>query len=139
MRTASADDRKSYAGFIAWLVLFCVGLLGIGLLPISDADVLMRLMDNGCCWGIVALTLIIERTEKVYWYNGITFEEAQAAGSERRKRYARALLKPFLIFAVLFSVFSAAGQFLQLAGWADCVVMAVGLIVCAFSTCRIKL
>ena len=131
--------KKSYTGFILWLMIFVAATLGISLLPTEDWQLLMRLIILLMAWGIAALAFIIWRTEQVYWYNGITYEEAEAAGSERRKDYAWRHLKVFGIYALGISVFVWGMQMLGASAWIDFTVGTIGLIVAGCCTMPIKL
>lgn len=131
--------KKSYTGFILWLMIFVAATLGISLLPTEDWQLLMRLIILLMAWGIAALAFIIWRTEQVYWYNGITYEEAEAAGSERRKDYAWRHLKVFGIYALGISVFVWVMHMLGASAWIDFTLGTVGLIVAGCCTMPIKL
>ena len=131
--------KKSYTGFILWLMIFVAATLGISLLPTEDWQLMMRLIILLMAWGIAALAFIIWRTERVYWYNGITYEEAEAAGSERRKDYAWRHLKVFGIYALGISVFVWGMQMLGASAWIDFTVGTIGLIVAGCCTMPIKL
>lgn len=131
--------KKSYTGFMLWLMIFVAATLGISLLPTEDWQLLMRLIILLMGWGIAALAFIIWRTEQVYWYNGITYEEAEAAGSERRKDYAWRHLKVFGIYALGISVFVWGMQMLGASAWIDFTVGTIGLIVAGCCTMPIKL
>ena len=131
--------KKSYTGFMLWLMIFVAATLGISLLPTEDWQLLMRLIILLMGWGIAALAFIIWRTERVYWYNGITYEEAEAAGSERRKDYAWRHLKVFGVYALGISVFVWVIQMLGASAWIDFTVGTIGLIVAGCCTMPIKL
>jgi len=123
-----------------WLAGYTASAFSPLLLPEgTDAGLTLRLIQNLTSLGIVALIWIIWRTESVYWINGVTFEQARDAGSERRRAFAAAHLKPFGIFALGYAAFSA---FMQLRGYSlviDIAVFTVGIIAVALSTTRIKL
>lgn len=131
--------KKSYTGFILWLMIFVAAMLCVSLIPTEDWQLLMRLIILLMAWGIAALAFIIWRTEQVYWYNGITYEEAEAAGSERRKDYAWRHLKVFGIYALSISVFVWVIQMLGASAWIDFTIGTVGLIVAGCCTMPIKL
>jgi len=134
------EYRKSYRGLALWLAGYTASAFSPLLLPEgTDAGLTLRLIQNLTSLGIVALIWIIWRTESVYWINGVTFEQARDAGSERRRAFAAAHLKPFGIFALGYAAFSA---FMQLRGYSlviDIAVFTVGIIAVALSTTRIKL
>ncbi len=131
--------KKSYTGFILWLMIFVAATLGISLLPTADWQLLMRLIILLMAWGIAALAFIIWRTEQVYWYNGVSYEEAEAAGAERRRAYAWRHLKVFGIYALGISVFVWVMQMLGASAWIDFTIGTIGLIVAGCCTIPIKL
>ena len=73
----------------------------------------MRLTVNCVTIGMAVLSFIIYKTENVYYYNSISFEQAEEAGSDRRRAYAWAHFVRFLILAIallfLSLVFSLLG------------------------------
>lgn len=131
--------KKSYRGFIVWLIVFCIIMTSFAFFPIQNTDLLMRVLDNACIWGILLLNYIIYKTGYIYWYNGITYEEAASASPERRRSYARKLFIAFGRFALLFLALSIAGQLLRLSGWVNCIAATVGLIFVAVRTIKYKL
>ena len=131
--------KKSYTGFILWMVGFVAALLAICFLPVEDEQVLMRLILLLMAWSVTGMAFIIWKTESVYWYNGTTFEEAEAAGSERRKAFAWKHLKIFGVYALAASVLSALMQLLGWSAWIDFTLATLGLVVAACMTIPLKL
>jgi predicted glycogen debranching enzyme len=74
-----------------------------------------------------------------YWYNGITYEEAAAAGPQRCKECARKHFRVFGRFGVIFLLFSAGAQMFRIPFYNDIYICVVGLIITAVSTIRFKL
>ena len=131
--------KKSYTGFILWMVGFVAALLAICFLPVEDEQVLMRLILLLMAWSVTGMAFIIWKNESVYWYNGTTFEEAEAAGSERRKVFAWKHLKIFGVYALTASVLSALMQLLGWSAWIDFTLATLGLVVAACMTIPLKL
>lgn len=131
--------KKSYTGFVLWMIGFMAAMLAICFIPVEDEQVLMRLITLLMTWGVAGMAFLIWKTESVYWYNGTTFEEAEAAGSERRKAFAWKHLRVFGFLALLSTVLMALMYLLGLPAWIDFAVGAVGLVVTACSTIPIKL
>ena len=132
------DYKKSYRGFILWLLGYTAAVF----LPFplkTDAAVTLRLVLNVTCVCLVILTWIIWRTESVYWINGVTFEQARDAGSERRRAFAAAHLRTFARFAAGYALFSVFMQWRQFSYVYDIVVFNIGLFATAISTIRIRL
>lgn len=130
--------KKTYRGFIIWMVVWLLLMCTLPFIA-QEAAMGMRLICNLMTLGIAVLAHMICRNECVYWYTGLTFEEAEAAGSERRVAYAKAMRKPFVIIAAGLLVLSVAGHALGWSMWIDFVVATVGTIAAAFSTIRVKL
>lgn len=133
--------RKSYKGFVIWIVAFCVISIGIPCLVGDNVDegIILRLIGNICTISLAVLAFVIYKTEYVYWYTGISFEEALKAGSERRKKYAWKHLVRFGSFALIILGISVVSRFLHLNCWFDFTILCVGLIVTAVSTIPLKL
>ena len=131
--------KKSYKGFLIWMLIFVVTMFGCAFLPIESGAVLTRIVMNVCVLNIVLLAFIIYKTEYVYWYNGTEYEQAIEAGSERRKEFAWKHLKRFGMFAAIFLVFSVVAQLLQIPYGVDVTVASVGMVGTAISTIGIKL
>jgi hypothetical protein len=131
--------KKSYKGFVVGLIVFLVLLLSISFIPAEDEHLPMRLIMLLTSWYMAALSFHVWRTEQIYWYNGTTFEDAEAAGSERRKEFAWRHFRIFGMFALLMTVLSCAMQLLGWSAWIDFTVGTVGICVACFMTIPIKL
>jgi len=131
--------RKSYTGFIVWLIVFVIAMVAICFLPVDDEAILTRLLLNLCTIGMAQLTWMIWRNERVYWYTGVSFEEAEKAGSERRKEYAFWHFRLFGGYALVGLAFTLGGQLAGWPWWVDMVVISIGLMAAAFRTMVYKL
>lgn len=131
--------RKTYAGFILWMIAFVIVMLAICFLPVQDEAFLTRLLQNLCTISIALLTWIIWRTERVYWYTGITFEQAETAGSERRRAYAFRHFRLFGGYALAALAVTMAAHLARLPWWVDFIIVTVGLIAAALRTMVYKL
>lgn len=131
--------KKSYKGFVIWMIIFLSGMFGCAFLPIDDGDMMCRIVLNECIILLAVLTFIIYKTEYVYWYNGTTYEEALEAGSERRRVFAWKHFRDFGVFALAFLVFSIVAQLLKMGIWNDIVIATVGIVAVAIGTIRFKL
>lgn len=131
--------KKSYTGFIVWLLVFLGGMAAICFCPVEDESVLVRLIILLMSWFVAGLTFHIWRTEQIYWYTGTTFEEAEAAGPERRREFAWKHFRIFGRFALLVTVVSCATYLLGWSFWIDFAFGTVGLIAAAVRTMPIKL
>ena len=131
--------KKSYKGFVVGLIVFLALMVGIILIPAENEQLPMRLIMLLMVWYMAALSFHVWRTEQVYWYNGTTFEDAEAAGAERRKEFAWRHFRIFGMFALLMTVLSCAMQLLGWSAWIDFTVGTVGICVACFMTIPIKL
>ena len=131
--------KKSYTGFVIWLIGFCVFTVGACFLPNLSTQLTLAVVDNACTIGIFILTFLIYQTEYVYWYNGTSYEEAKAAGSERRKAFALAHMKRFAYFALAFLVYTVMSLMLGIPYGFDIGIACVGILIVALSTLKIKL
>ena len=108
-------------------------------LPVKDENVIMRLIILLMSWYMAGLAFYIWRTDQIYWYNGTSFEDAEAAGSERRKEFAWKHFRIFGRFTLLVTAVSCATYLLGWSSWIVFTVGTVGLIVATFCTMPIKL
>lgn len=131
--------KKSYKGFVWWLILYTAALLALCFLPIEDGSLITRLILSGTAAGLALLAYIIYRTEYVYWYNGTEYEDAVAAGSQRRQAFAWKHFERFAACAAVCVLYSAAAHALGWPFWIDIVLFCVALMATAVSTIRIKL
>lgn len=133
------EYKKSYKGFVFWLMGFCLACCGCVFLPDTTTQISVAFVDNVMVLGCFILSFIIYKTEYVYWYNGTSYEEAKAAGSVRRKQYARRHMKRFGYFALGFLAYSIVSVVIGIPYGIDISVAAVGLISVAVSTININL
>ena len=131
--------KKSYTGFVVWLIGFCVVVVGVCFLLNLSTQLTLAVVDNASTIGIFILTLLIYQTESVYWYNGTSYEDAKAAGSERRKAFAMAHMKRFGYFALAFLAYTVVSLMLGIPYEFDIVIACVGILIVALSTLKIKL
>ena len=131
--------KKSYKGLVWWVIIFTAVLFLFCFVRIEDEGLIMRLICAEMNCGVAALAYMIYRNEAVYWYNGTEYEEAVAAGSERRKAFAKKHLDRFAVCAAATLLYSSAAQALGWPFWIDIVLATVALIAAAISTVKIKL
>ncbi len=131
--------KKSYAGLVWWIIIFTAVLFLFCFVRIEDEGLIIRLICAVMNLGVAGLAYMIYHTEYVYWYNGTTYEEAVAAGSQRRKAFAKKHLDRFAICAAVTLLYSSAAQGLGWPFWIDIVLSTVALIAAAISTMKFKL
>ena len=131
--------KKSYAGFVWWMLGYIAGLAAIILLLPADAALQIRGVFCFTAADTALLAWIIWRTESVYWYNGTEYEAAVEAGSERRRDFAWRHFRIFGWYALGQIAFCLVMHLLGLPWWIDIIVFCVGLCAAAFATMPIKL
>ena len=131
--------KKSYKGFVIGLIIYLLLLMSISLIPGLNDQLAIRLIMLLTIWYMAALSFQVWRTEQIYWYNGTTFEAAEAAGSERRKEFAWRHFRIFGRFALIHTAVALAMTLLGWSAWIDFTVGTVGLCVACFLTMPIKL
>lgn len=135
------EYRKTYKPFIAWIILFFVVLLAVGILPAPfvSGKILLWLIMAAMMLMLDALMLLIWHGEYVYWINGgPTFEQARDAGSRARKAYALAHLRAFLWATLVSLLLLTLSPLFDWPVWADITGTCAVLIIAALSTIRIK-
>ena len=131
--------KKSYKGFVLWMIGFLAAIFAVAFIPAQDEMMPMRLIMLVMAWGVASMAFLIWKTESVYWYNGTSYEDAVAAGQERRKEFAWKHLGIFLRFALLMTAVSVATVLLGWSAWIDFAFAIVGLCVACCMTVPIKL
>ena len=138
---AGDSYKKRYWPLAAWAVLFLAVLIGLSLLAESRTDGLMmtKLLLAATVLALDLLLFLIRRLETVYWISGgPDFETAKAAGSERRRLYARRHLKRFLIVTVPLLVYLTFSALCRWPVWPDLGLTFAGLVGAAVSTLGIR-
>lgn len=130
--------KKSYKGFVFWMIGYILVMLAMAFLPV-DAELAMRICLNVCIMAVALLTYIIYRTEYVYWYNGVSYEDAVKAGSLRRREYAGKVFKRFSIGSDICLVYSLFAQTMGYNQLIDVAVFMVVIVAVAISTVGMEL
>lgn len=131
--------KKSYKGLVLWLLGFLALTFALPFLPVENGRLLTRITLNLFSLAITLLCWLIYRSGYVYWYNGVTFEEATAAGPLRRKRYAWLHLRLFACAGLLFLIISVIAHLAGIGIWLDLVVFTAALVAAAIRTMWYKL
>lgn len=133
------EYKKSYKGFVIWFIVFLVLCFCCAIIPMKDINLLTLLIYNMMTIGMAILTWIIYKNEKIYWYTGLSYEEAKRASSEQRKKYAMRHFKRFAILAVAYVVYSIIAYCFTLPIGVSTTVVLIGMVGTAISTMNIKL
>lgn len=132
----SVDEKKNYTGLVIWFLCFLLFTFACCMLP---EEWILRGVMQVCSLGVTVLIWMIYVNEKIYWINGVSFEEAQQAARWQRKDFAMRHLKIFLWFSVPYFIFSMLSFALSWSEWIDFAVGCIGLIAAAIATIPIKL
>lgn len=132
--------KKSYRELILWMLGFTAVMTGAAFLPTGeDVGLLVRVLDNLTMVGLVVLILVIWKTEKVFYFSGITFEEASEAGSDRRRAYAWKHVMLFGAAAAVYLLYSVIAQLLHLSWWIDIILILAGGLATGIYSSKYKL
>ena len=85
------------------------------------------------------LTGMIYKNEAIYWYTGISYQEACAVTSKQRKEYAYKHFIRFLMVCLGYFVYSIIAYFLSFSFGMSIIICCLLMTVCALSTVSIKL
>ena len=134
------EYKKTYKGLILFFATLCLILIGGAVLFGIYLPMHMSRFTVCCISASMAvLTYIIYKTQNIYWYNNISYEEAERAGEKRRKAYAFAHLKLFGILFICQILFSIIMALLNVNQWVDFTVGVIALCTVAICTVKIKL
>lgn len=131
--------RKTYAGFILWLAGLIAAMAAALLFGSGDVALFMRLLQNLCTGSLALLSRMVWRSECVYWYNGVSYEEAEKAGSERRRAYAWKHFRLLGLYALAALLLTLSASLIGLSFWIDFLLITLGLMAAALWTLRYKL
>ena len=130
--------KKSYKGFVIWLLVYTAGCILPVFLPLNGETVTKLILLYTAAM-MALLAYIVYKTDSIYWYNGVAFEEAEAAGYERRSEYAYKHLVVFGWFAAIYTAYTAISLYLNINIFIDSMILTISLIVAAVFTMKIKL
>lgn len=141
MKDKGEEYKKSYSGFIIWMVLFIAAMSVLPLFPIiqEKEKIGILIIGNLVTISMAILTLIIYVNDKIYWYNGISYEEAKECGAKLRKKCAFRHFKRFGIFAMIYLIYSMISVIADFPYAADVYYLFIGIVITAISTIGIKL
>lgn len=130
---------KTYKPFILWLAGFPI--MGIMIpnslnlsVKISALITLLIIVIYLCI-----LMLIIYKGEYIYWINGgPSYEKAKSAGSERRKKYAKAHLDLFSKMTLTCLTYGLISLLFTFPTWLDIIVISGVIVVTAFASIPIR-
>ncbi len=135
---------KSYRLFIMWAVGFLALLIAVSILASTyfsevTIAIIVKIILLLTLLSIFILFYIIYKTENIYWINGTNYEEAKAATSESRKKFAMAHLKVFLKATAIYGAYCIIGTIIDTSAVIDTVIFLTLSIGAAIKTMPIKL
>lgn len=133
------EYKKSYNGFVVWLIFLVFSMIGCAFIPIEDSNLLTLIVDNIMIIEVDMLALVIYKTEKIYWYSGLSYEDAKKASPEQRKKYALAHVQRFSIAVGGYFIYSVAAYILRLPIGIHILAALISIVGAAISTMHIHL
>ena len=131
--------KESYKGLVGMILGFVVLMFLFPFLTDLQGKFTAVISMNLVNLWVALLALVIYKTECIYWYNGVSYEDAENAGSERRKAYAMQHLRRFGIYAGAFVLYSLVSCIVGFHIAIDFIIAGIGIVSVAVSTIRIKL
>lgn len=135
------EYKKSYTGFLIILLLYLIAaFLPIFIPVIHDRPgAVTAWMCFATAVFVFVMIFYIYKSEKLYLFSGVTFEQAAKLSSEQRRNYAYLTLKKFLPATVILIAYSVLAFIAKLPDALSIVIMCLVLVAAAFSTMKIKM
>lgn len=131
--------KKSYTGLIIWLIIVLAVIISLCNIPFKNPAVMMRLLFTFTATALAVLMFMIYKTDKLYWFNTVSYEDIVNAGYERRQWYAWKVFKRFALFAIVCFVLSLLLHLFGGPFWIDIIVFTVGLVAVAINVTTIRI
>ena len=131
--------KKSYKGYIVWMILFCVGMELMMIVDLKNLKLFSLILGNYMFITLSLLTGMIYKNECIYWYSQMSYQEAIEATSMSRKKYAYKHFIRFFITCLLYLFYSIIAYFLSFSFGMSIIICCLLMTVCALSTVSIKL
>lgn len=135
------EYKKSYTGFLIILLLYLIAaFLPIFIPAIHDRPgAVTAWMCFATAVFVFVMIFYIYKSEKLYLFSGVTFEQVAKLSSEQRRNYAYLTLKKFLPATVILIAYSVLAFIAKLPDALSIVIMCLVLVAAAFSTMKIKM
>ena len=108
-------------------------------MDIKNIDLVGLVLGNYMFITLAILTGMIYKNEAIYWYSGMSYQEAIEATSISRKKYAYKHFIRFFITCLLYLFYSIIAYFLSFSFGMNMTICCLLIMVCALSTTSIKL
>ena len=135
------EYKKSYTGFLIILLLYLIAaFLPIFIPVIHDRPgAVTAWMCFATAVFVFVMIFYIYKSEKLYLFSGVTYEQAARLSSEQRRNYAYLTLKKFLPATVILIAYSVLAFIAKLPDALSIVILCLVLVAAAFSTMKIKM
>jgi hypothetical protein len=135
------EYKKSYTGFLIILLLYLIAAFFPIFIPaIHDRP---GAVTAWMCFATAVFVFItvfyIYKSEKLYLFSGVTYEQAAKLSPEQRRNYAYLHVKKFLPATVILIAYSVLAYIAKLPDAVNIVVLCFVLVAAAFSTMKIKM
>lgn len=140
-RYGMKEYKKSYTGFLIILLLYLIAaFLPIFIPVIHDRPgAVTAWMCFATAVFVFVMIFYIYKSEKLYLFSGVTYEQAARLSSEQRRNYAYLTLKKFLPATVILIAYSVLAFIAKLPDALSIVILCLVLVAAAFSTMKIKM
>lgn len=133
------EYKKSYLGLVIIILIYFISLACLFFLKNLDSNTITHITGILTVVFVFSITFVIYLTGYIYWYNGISYEDALNKTKEERKIYAKKIMLIFLVFLSLYLIYSLFAIIFKFPYYGTILVLTVGLIVSAISTIKVKL
>lgn len=133
------EYKKSYLGLVIIILIYFISLACLFFLKNLDPNTITHITGILTVIFVFSITFVIYLTGYIYWYNGISYEDALNKTKEERKIYAKKIMLIFLVFLSLYLIYSLFAIIFKFPYYGTILVLTVGLIVSAISTIKVKL
>lgn len=136
--------ENNYNYLFGWLFCLMGGSLVLNVLlkalgEMITAGIAVKVLLLFVMAMLIGLFVIIYRSERIYYINGVSFKEASEASSEARKAYALKHVNLMVRSGVVFTVYVLFSFMIALPITLDTVVFVISVLWGAFSSMKIKL
>lgn len=133
------EYKKSYLGLVIIILIYFISLACLFFLKNIDLNTITHITGILTVVFVFSITFVIYLTGYIYWYNGISYEDALNKTKEERKIYAKKIMLIFLVFLSLYLIYSLFAIIFKFPYYGTILVLTVSLIVSAISTIKVKL
>ena len=135
------EYKKSYTGFLIILLLYLIAAFVPIFIPVlhDRPGAVTAWLCFATALFVFVMIFYIYKSEKLYLFSGVTYEQAAGLSPEKRRNYAYLTLKKFLPATVILIAYSLLAFIARLPDALSVIVMCLVLVAAAFSTMKIKI